>query len=61
MQEESEGMPTQLGDRLKAAIDRLTDALAVLDDVGVPLACAYVDLALSLCREELVRRGQGES
>jgi hypothetical protein len=22
----------------------------------VPLACAYVDLALSLCREELTRR-----
>jgi hypothetical protein len=47
--------------RLQAAIDRLTDALAALDDVGVPLACAYVDLALSLCREELAQRGQEET
>lgn len=43
-------------DRLEAAIGRLKQALKVLDDAGVPLACAYVDLALSLCREELTRR-----
>lgn len=42
--------------RLDAAIERLSKALEVLDDVGVPLACAYVDLAISLCREELARR-----
>lgn len=47
---------TPAGDRLDAAIARLNGVLEVLDDVGVPLACAYVDLALSLCREELARR-----
>lgn len=46
--------------RLEAAIARLTETLEVLDDVGVPLACAYIDLAVSLCREELARRGTGE-
>lgn len=48
-------------DRLEAAVERLKEALAVLDDAGVPLACAYVDLALSLCREELVRRSANGS
>lgn len=48
-------------ERLEAAIARLTETLEVLDDVGVPLACAYVDLAISLCREELGRRGEERS
>lgn len=49
------GLPAA-AERLEAAIARLTEALNALDDVGVPLACAYVDLAVSLCREELARR-----
>ncbi|MGN6358372.1 MAG: hypothetical protein ACTHLU_12955 [Novosphingobium sp.] len=53
-QTEGRGLPAAA--RLEAAIERLNAALEVLDDVGVPLACAYVDLALSLCREELARR-----
>lgn len=48
------GLPA--AERLEAAIARLTETLEVLDDVGVPLACAYIDLAISLCREELTRR-----
>lgn len=57
----SGGERRPLDDRLQSAIERLTDALAALDDVGVPLACAYVDLALSLCLEELTRRGLEET
>jgi hypothetical protein len=53
-QAEGRGLPATR--RLEAAIERLNGALEVLDDAGVPLACAYVDLALSLCREELTRR-----
>jgi hypothetical protein len=61
MQENGDGEERPLDGRLEAAIDGLTSALAVLDAVGVPLACAYVDLALSLCREELTRRGPGQT
>lgn len=43
-------------DILETAIERLKGALEVLDRAGVPLACAYVDLALSLCREDQARR-----
>lgn len=57
MAEKDDGGLPPLDERLEAAIARLRDALDALDDVGVPLACAYVDLALSLCREELELRG----
>lgn len=53
---ESTGRRPLSAERLESAVDGLQEALAVLDDTGVPLACAYVDLALSLCREELARR-----
>lgn len=53
---EPEGKGPSAAERLKVAIERLNGALEVLDHAGVPLACAYVDLALSLCREELARR-----
>jgi hypothetical protein len=41
---------------LRTVIAQLNQVLEELDHVGVPLACAYVDLAVSLCTEELEKR-----
>lgn len=60
MGKETDGVPPAASPTadLSSAIERLKDALEILDCVGVPLACAYVDLALSMCRQELSKRAQ---
>jgi hypothetical protein len=43
---------------LTKAISHLTLALEALDRAEVPLACGYVDLALTICMDERVKRQQ---
>jgi hypothetical protein len=50
------GPPAPPAEVMQAAISRLEEALVALDKARVPLASAYVDLALSLCFSEWERR-----
>jgi hypothetical protein len=43
---------------LAKAISHLTLALEALDRAEVPLACGYVDLALTICMDARVKRQQ---
>lgn len=59
MGEDTEGrdrQPATPADVMQAAIAKLEEALEALDKARVPLASAYVDLALSLCFTEWERR-----
>lgn len=63
MGEDTEGrgrQPATPADVMQAAIAKLEEALEALDKARVPLASAYVDLALSLCFSEWERRSGEE-
>lgn len=51
--ERGSGAPTAA---LQIAIARLEGALEAVDRAQVPMASAYVDLAMTLCRREWERR-----